>query len=51
MKKKTEQKQLQNNKKDLLDDLLASEATDEMGLLNLIFMEEILKQKALKTGS
>jgi hypothetical protein len=42
MKKKTQAKQLQNNKKDLLD---------EMGLLDLIFMEEILKQKTLKTGS
>ncbi len=51
MKKKPQAKQLQNNKKDLLDELLASEATDEMGLLDLIFMEEILKQKTLKTGS
>lgn len=32
-------------KRDDLDELMDSEAVDEMGLLDLIFIEEILNQK------
>ena len=32
-------------KRDLLDDLLEKGETDEMGLLDLVFVEEILRQK------
>ena len=31
--------------RDLLDEMMAREQTDEMGLLDLIFLEEILAQK------
>ena len=31
--------------RDLLDELMERENTDEMGLLDLIFIEEILNQK------
>jgi len=34
-------------KKDLLEELIAKENPDEMGLLDLIFMEEILNQKKM----
>jgi hypothetical protein len=32
-------------KRDLLDDLIEKGDTDEMGLLDLVFVEEILRQK------
>lgn len=32
-------------KVDVLDELLEQEGTDEMGLLDLVFVEEILNQK------
>ena len=34
-----------NKGRDLLDEMMERENTDEMGLLDLIFMEEILNQK------
>ena len=38
-------------KKDLLDELLDKENVGEMGLLDLVFAEEILKQKIQKKAS
>jgi hypothetical protein len=45
MKKNTSTDSYPGNKADLLDKLIQHGNTDEMGLLDLIFIEEILKQK------
>ena len=45
MKKNSKIKLFPKKKRDFLDELLEKEGTDEMGLLDLMFMEEILNQK------
>jgi hypothetical protein len=45
MKKSANVKSFQQGDKDYLDELMDKEPTDEMGLLDLIFMEEILSQR------
>ena len=45
MKEKTNVKPFPKKKRDYLDELINKEGTDEMGLLDLIFAEEILSQK------
>jgi hypothetical protein len=51
MKKKEKICHLSKKKRDMLDDLIEKGATDEMGLLDLIFIEEILNQNEReKTG-
>lgn len=44
MKKKEKICRFSKKKRDVLDDLIEKGATDEMGLLDLIFLEEILSQ-------
>ena len=46
MDRDTNVRQMTDKKKDLLDKLMERENTDEMGLLDLIFIEEILNQKS-----
>ena len=48
MKKNSKIKPFPQRKKDLLDRLIEKEGVDEMGLLDLVFIEEILKQKKQK---
>lgn len=51
MKKKEKICHLSKKKRDALDDLIEKGATDEMGLLDLIFIEEMLNQNEReKTG-
>jgi len=45
MKKKSKVTLFHNRKRDYLDELIEKESVDEMGLLDLIFIEEILSQK------
>jgi hypothetical protein len=51
MKKKSQVKTFPKPKKDLLDKLLSKENVGEMGLLDLVFAEEILNQKKQKKAS
>jgi hypothetical protein len=48
MKKNPKVKPFPKRKPDLLDKLIEKENVDEMGLLDLVFIEEILKQKKQK---
>ena len=50
MKKNSKIKPFPKRQKDLLDRLIEKEDVDEMGLLDLVFVEEILKQKKEKVG-
>jgi hypothetical protein len=50
MKKKEKLYQFSKKKRDVLDDLIEKGATDEMGLLDLIFIEEILNQNERKNA-
>ena len=45
MKSTMETASLTNKTKDLLSELMEKDGIDEMGLLDLVFIEEILKQK------
>lgn len=45
MKKNAKVTPFPKRKRDYLDDLMERESVDEMGLLDLIFIEEILSQK------
>jgi hypothetical protein len=46
MKKKNIRKTNQELRTDLINELLEKEDVDEMGLLDLVFIEEILNQKS-----
>lgn len=45
MKKNFKVKPFPKKKKDLISELMEKEGIDEMGLLDLVFIEEILNQK------
>jgi hypothetical protein len=47
MKTKTKVKPFPKQKRDALSELMEREGVDEMGLLDLLFIEEILNQKGL----